>query len=362
MQRLLLHERGNVWESEANTGMLGLWYTNGSNILWTIVSTTGIDVFEDFVSGKVQNVTVTEYLPNPNNLTKSATVTWTQVKETASAVYEIETWNVSGVTPVLEGVTYYTVPAAKKATGTTLSTVVSGLSHSTKYTFYVRVYQQALNQSRWSTGVSLTTSAYLPAPTPISPSQYLTDASLAPTFTWSTVSTAASYNFQLSASNTFSTLIDSASVAVNGYTYSGGALAYDTDYYWRVQCVAADGTKSEWSSYSVWDSYWAEFTPTGAPSVFHTMMDPADYADTLTVSSTVTTTNMTTTNTSVTYTIPVPEFTVTYTQPAQTVTTITNEVVIPDNKTPVYIWAIVAIGALLTVAVIVLIIRTRRVV
>jgi hypothetical protein len=35
---------------------------------------------------------------------------------------------------------------------------------------------------------------------------------------------------------------------------------------------------------------------------------------------------------------------------------------IPDAETPVYIWAIVAIGAILTIAVIVLIVRTRRVV
>jgi hypothetical protein len=34
----------------------------------------------------------------------------------------------------------------------------------------------------------------------------------------------------------------------------------------------------------------------------------------------------------------------------------------PDPGTPVYIWVIVAIGAILTIAVIVLIIRTRRVV
>jgi hypothetical protein len=33
-----------------------------------------------------------------------------------------------------------------------------------------------------------------------------------------------------------------------------------------------------------------------------------------------------------------------------------------DPGTPVYIWVIVAIGAILTIAVIVLIIRTRRVV
>ena len=34
----------------------------------------------------------------------------------------------------------------------------------------------------------------------------------------------------------------------------------------------------------------------------------------------------------------------------------------PEAETPIYIWIIVAIGAVLTIAVIVLIIRTRRVV
>jgi Mg2+ and Co2+ transporter CorA len=33
---------------------------------------------------------------------------------------------------------------------------------------------------------------------------------------------------------------------------------------------------------------------------------------------------------------------------------------VPEQETPVYIWVIVAIGALLVIAVIVLIIRTRR--
>jgi hypothetical protein len=364
MQRLLLHERGNVWESEANTGMAGLWYTNGSNILWTIVSGTGIDVFEDFLSGKVQGVTATEFMPNPNNFTKSVTLTWTQVKQSA-LVYEIEIWNANTAVPVYEDTVYYTVPAAKLATGTTLSTVITGLSHSTKYTFYVRVYEQQMNQSRWSTGVSLTTSAYLPAPMPISPIQGQPQAattSLNPTFTWSSVSTAVSYDFQLSNVNTFTTLIDTVNLNVNGYTYTGDGLDYDKDYYWRVRSVANDGSKSEWSTYCIIDSF-GYYSSTGAPTTFHTMMDPDLYADEFTVTQTVPTIVVTQTQTNPTYTIPVPEFTVTVpVAVSSTVTTQTHTITIPDEKTPVYIWAIVAIGALLTIAVIILIIRTRRVV
>jgi hypothetical protein len=81
MQRLLLHERANVWESEANAGITsGLWYSNGSNILWVVDSSSTLEAFEDFLSGKVQGVTVTEYQGSPNTATKTVTVGWTQLR------------------------------------------------------------------------------------------------------------------------------------------------------------------------------------------------------------------------------------------------------------------------------------------
>jgi len=48
--------------------------------------------------------------------------------------------------------------------------------------------------------------------------------------------------------------------------------------------------------------------------------------------------------------------------PQPTITTVNPVIEMPDVVTPAYIWAIVGIGALLVIAVIVLIIRTRRVV
>ena len=92
------------------------------------------------------------------------------------------------------------------------------------------------------------------------------------------------------------------------------------------------------------------------------MVDPEEYHSELTVTQTIPTITITQTQTNPTYTIPVPEFTVTVPAAQTTVTTQTHTITIPDEATPAYIWAIVAIGALLTIAVIVLIIRTRRVV
>jgi hypothetical protein len=291
-------------------------------------------------------------------MAKTVKVNWTQLR--AATMYEIEAWDMDAVGgPVLFSVTPYAVPTDLRAPGTALSQNVTGLDPLTKYNFYVRVAVDSANHSRWSSpAVSVTTGAYLPAPWPIAPLQdqaQTQTASLAPTFTWEAISTAVSYDFQLAGDASFSNIIDSANVPVCGYTYTGGELEYDTDYYWRVRAVASDGTKSVWSS----------FRGTGAPATFHTMMDPEvlDGDVTLTVTQTQTSVELTVTQTNPTYTIPVPEFTVTApAPPASTVTTITNVVDIPEQKTPAYIWAIVAIGALLTIAVIVLIIRTRRVV
>jgi hypothetical protein len=156
------------------------------------------------------------------------------------------------------------------------------------------------------------------------------------------VVTAVSYDFQLSNVATFATLIDSQNLNVTGYTYTGDALTYDTDYYWRVRAVGADGTKSAWSSYTIYDIF-GYYTKTGAPCAFHTMVDPAEYQSELTITQTVPTITISSTVTNPTYTIPVPEFTVTVPAAQTTVTTQTHTLTIPEDKTPPYIWAIVAI-------------------
>jgi len=360
MYRLLLHQADNNWEGAVTelADMFGLWYSAGSNILWTIVDGDMLYAFEDFLSGKTLGVTAVEVNKVAENPTKSVTVSWTHMNEDDGTTYLIS------YSYTLAGVTYtnyaYKVVSSLIAVGTAVSTTITGLNPSTEYTFMVRVANDSPIQSRWSSGVKVITTAYLYAPTPMSPSQNLVTSSLHPTFTWSSVVTAVAYNIQISQTATFGTLIDSATVAVTGYTYTGDGLAYDTDYYWRVQAVAADGTVSEWSSY---DPYYGLMGSTGAVSVFHTMMDPEVVDGDVTLTVTQTQTSVELTVTQPTYTIPVPEFTVTApAPPASTVTTITNVVEIPDPQTPAYIWAIVAIGALLTIAVIVLIIRTRRVV
>jgi len=358
MYRLLLGQADNNWENPPTTAlsaMSGLWYSAGSNILWTLRDTlpTTVDglpdtlyAFEDFLSGKTMGVSAAEINANPENEFKQVKVSWTHMNEDTSAGAEDGTsylifysWK--------EGTTTYTdyeiyVAPSSVAAGGQLSKIISGLNASTEYTIKVRVMDDDPIQSRWSDTVKVTTGAYLYAPMPISPIQGQPQAattSLNPTFTWGAVVTAVSYEFQLSNSADFTTLIDSKTLSVNGYTYTGDGLDYDTDYYWRVRAVAADGTKSTWSSYSVGsvipdldimaliESYSLDWTYSyfklGAPTVFHTMVDPAEYQSELTVTQTETSVELTVTQTNPTYTIPVPEFTVTApAPPASTVTTI----------------------------------------
>ncbi|WP_059280173.1 WD40/YVTN/BNR-like repeat-containing protein [Dehalococcoides mccartyi] len=129
-----------------------------------------------------------------------------------------------------------------------------------------------------------------------------------PVFAWDSVSTAVSYDLILSTDPTFADatkVLATKNLTTNYWEYDG-TLTNSTSYYWKVRVNTANST-SEWF-----------------PAVFTTVKADA---------AVVEVTN----------------------PPAITLT-------VPQAETPVYIWLIVAVGAILTLAVIVLIVRTRRVV
>ncbi|MBA7467852.1 hypothetical protein ES707_03074 [subsurface metagenome] len=173
---------------------------------------------------------------------------------------------------------------------------------------------------------------------------------LGPAFAWAPpagVPGITGYNFELTTDPTFAAItVGKASPAVP-YLVWGTALEYETAYYWRVQAVTATGV-------STW-----------VTSVFTTV---AEAEPPVTVEPPPTPT-ITVIQPTPTVTVIPPDIDVTVIPPDITVdippatTTIVEPVIEwPDEVTPAYIWAIVAIGALLVIAVIILIIRTRRVV
>jgi hypothetical protein len=143
-----------------------------------------------------------------------------------------------------------------------------------------------------------------------SPAKGANNVPVTPTFVWAEAKGAVLYELEVSTDETFATTDLTATPAKAYYqTADADALAYDTTYYWRVR-VATTGT-------------WVY-------GVFTTMAEP---------------------------TTPAPLITIT--QPPET--TIQVELPPPVEAVPGYLlWIIIAIGAVLVIALIVLIVRTRR--
>jgi hypothetical protein len=324
----------------------GLWYTTGSNILYAITNTAlgpRIYTYTDTLNVAGSGVAFS------NVTTTSATVSWNDLA------------NASGYTVVVNA----TPPATAQAdnfftaatdagitvvvNATANTALVTGLSPVT--TYFVSVWGTRSGVSSFLFTPAATSFTTLPmTPTNISPIPGATDVALQPTFDWTEVAGATSYELQLGMANDFSDA-DSVTTTVTQYTWQT-ELLYDHNYYWRVRAVTAAG-----------NSGWCE-------STFHTRMEeippvtveppptPTIILPTPTVvvpDITVVPPDITVVPPDITVNVPLPP--VTQVPPPT--------LVLPERAaepTPIYIWIIVAIGAVLTIAVIVLIIRTRRVV
>jgi hypothetical protein len=337
-------ELGNVWEIKPISDATCLWGSNSFNTLWTVVSNYELWALEDSLSGPVQGVTVSSI-----GETK-AIVSWAAVVggEDASGDDNDITYQIV----VLNG-------GEDVLTTTKTSMMLTGLLDNTDYTVHVRVAPQtdSVYSSRWSDAATFTTVEAIQQPTNLVPENGMQDAPLLPSFVWTEVSNAVEYEFQLSTDPAFGSLIVDTTTENTAYTCQT-ELAYDTNHYWRVRAVSATGTKSTWCF-----------------SNFHTRVEaipPVTVEPPPTPTINLPAPQVTVIPPDVNVTLPPPQVTVVppdVTVDVPPVVTVTQQpqptLVLPEPEpegTPVYIWVIVAIGAILTIAVIVLIIRTRRVV
>jgi len=185
-------------------------------------------------------------------------------------------------------------------------------------------------------------------------------------FTWAPVNNATSYEFIMSNNSSFTKpyTVDQTALTLPVYQYSGANLTAGT-YYWRV--IAFQGTTVIGNSQVGYFNAAAAATTTAPTS---TVTSTATQTQTVSVTApTVTTTAITVSTTSVVSTVVTtptivittnPAPTITFTNQAPTVTTIT--IPPPEQTSPAWIWGIIGIGAVLIIVVIVLIVRTRRVV
>ena len=171
--------------------------------------------------------------------------------------------------------------------------------------------------------------ATLGNPTIITPDGGAADVRLTPTFAWEPVDDAAGYYFELADNATFVVPLakldgDLGRLIVTAYAHVT-ALDYSTAYYWRVKAVSGtiDGG-------NLVESAWVS-------SVFITADEPVE---------------------------PVPPIVIEPTPPAPTpIIEPIVEVIIPPATpmTPAWIYVIIGVGAVLVIALIVLVVRTRRV-
>jgi len=314
----------------AGTVMRSITYIPGSNVLYGLVDSIGTP--PTAYPHKCSILTFTDTFAVAPTLV-SPTVGATNVGTTVDFSWEVIE-SPAGITP------NYTLTTATDAafaaftvqsaaiTGTTFRVV--GLTAGRQYWWSISTAAGAPLRSRSAIGnfvVALT--PFTPSAALTSPAPGASGVSVVPNFQWAPVAGATGYRIQLSTSSSFAETLVNQLLETSVWTYDG-TLDNSTDYYWRVKAVSPD-TESGWSV-----------------GVFTTAAAPAAPAPPVTVTQAPA--------------IPVPTITLSI-PPAPAPTTITippQPAPVTTQITPAWIYAIIAVGAVLVIAVIVLIVRTRR--
>jgi hypothetical protein len=186
-------------------------------------------------------------------------------------------------------------------TETTTATciTITDLLPGTKYFWKVRVACDSPQVSKWSDLRSFDTA--LSATIFCSPECGAEDITLTPNFSWSAVIGATGYEIEVSLTEDFATVLASGTPSINAWD-GIPELDYATTYYWRVRAVK-DGVYSGWT--------YCLFSTLEAPPPPEEKVEPVE--------------------------------------------------VTIEEITPTWIWVIIGIGGALTIAVIILIVTTRRV-
>jgi hypothetical protein len=284
--------------------------STGSNILWAIDTDIGNDSiwsYEDTLVGPVmpQSPGDGAFL----NFTDRVEFNWSDLNALTVAQYDLEVYTEQDW---LDG-------AAAAPNGMADVTAFSEYiwvtaDPGTTYVWRVRVSMGQPVASRWSAERTFTTMVgQTAAPVGVRPLPGAEGVIRLPTFDWLPIAGATFYEIEVADNADFSPLLTSGTSTVNAWVIDT-QLEYSTAYYWRVRGVSSTGA------------------PAGAwiLSVFTTMAEPEEAP---------------------------PPVVIEPTEP------VTPEVVIPPATpiTPGWIYAIIAVGAALAIAVIVLIVRTRRV-
>jgi hypothetical protein len=307
--------------------------TSGSTVIWAIDTTsnnTGLWTLTGTLGPgtEIELVSPAEGYQNPVNPVSGASqdiaFSWTK-PTTGSIAYDVRIWASDGTTVL--------TTAARAATDSAAPNILIGpnrtgdddvVQYAPGQTYYWNVRTSSPVDSPWSEKRSFTIEPLgAQVPNVLSPENGGVITSTNPAFSWSPVAGTTKYEFQLALSTNFAKAEVSETVAATGVR---PIVQLDTGmtYFWRVRALAP--VVGEWSAIS---NFTVEGPPPEAPPPVEIVQTPPPV-------------------------IQIPA------APPANVIEIPPAPPPPAQIAPGYIWAIIIIGAVLVIAVIVLIVRTRR--
>jgi len=297
-------------EGDLTSILSKLWLSPGTSTIWTLHGGVKVYVLNDTIVNPV--VLVSPKNNASTGRTDRVVLTWEAVTNANTYELDVNTqFDFKGevLLATTTKSTSYTYQIGAAYTGIPLYWRVRVYEHkpyrsprSATWTFSTELTGAEWNPFRTSEGY----------PGNVAPVSGASGVGLIPTFQWNPADWATGYELQLSLNDSFTSPLASVKVT-NPVWMSNVTLKNATVYFWRVRAFN-DTTVSAWGV--------GAFT-TASVAV-----------------------------------APVPPITITQAAPAAP------PVVIPPTPAPItpgYIWAIIAIGAVLVIAVIILIVRTRRV-
>ncbi len=303
------------------TGQITLWSIDTSGAM-------GVKYFDDTLALTGPKVTA----PNDKALVQVNSVTGLPMslvllwdRPSLATSYDIWVSTDTNFTTIFDSSTGYTGVDGTRAQMSTVLGTGGSSTYSPGATYYWKVRANSPITSAWSETRSFTIQP-LAAPVPVvaSPANGATITNQSPAFSWTPVTSTTQYEFQLATTPTFGTTVLTDTPASAGTLVPVTIkLEQGKQYFWRVR--ALQPVQGDWSAV-------ANFVVAAAPA-------PAP-----------------TTSVVVTQ-VPAPTITIPAASPVPAITLKPADV---QQIAPTYIWAIIIIGAILVIAVIVLIVRTRR--
>jgi len=347
----------NTWQNAAQAVDLGIGSNMGNaliqtsgNQLWSFINATGaIYSITDVIGVTIPALatpSVDASIQSTNNIIFSIGAVSNAATYNIVIAYDSAFTQPVNAAPIVLAAPALNVVVGPNGLGATLINWQPGS------TYYWRARAVLPFASPWSgtRSLSIQPGAAL-VPNIGAPVNGATIESTTPSFSWTPVAATTQYQFQLSADPAFSSLVYSTSTMTTAVKVPA-ALTEGETYFWRVRALLP--VTADWSTVANFTVAVPAPPPPATETETETLTPPAPTTATVTMPVTLTIPPAApATTTVVTVSVPAPQqpTTVTFTVPAPEVA--------PDI-TPSYIWAIIIIGAVLVIAVIVLIVRTRR--